>query len=48
KICFECGKVNESLELKEREWVCSCGAEHDRDLNASKNILKEGLHLLAG
>lgn len=42
KTCFECGFVNKELELKDREWCCpECGVIHDRDLNASWNILAE-------
>jgi putative transposase len=43
KTCSICRKVNKELELKDREWICSCGASHDRDINASINILKFGM-----
>ena len=43
KMCT-CGMINNELTLSDREWTCSsCGAMHDRDLLAAKNILKFGL-----
>ncbi len=47
KPCSECGKVNPNLTLSERAWLCGCGTRHDRDLNAARNILAEGMRLLA-
>ncbi len=48
KSCSNCGWINQSLSLRDREWVCQmCGCVHDRDVNASKNILKEGLRNLS-
>ena len=47
KQCGGCGEKNVMLTLSERIWACSsCGQEHDRDINAAKNIKKEGLRLL--
>jgi putative transposase len=44
KRCGECGHIVEQLPLNIREWNCpSCGAKHDRDLNAANNILAAGL-----
>ncbi len=41
--CSNCGHVVEKLPLKIREWECpECGSHHDRDINASKNILRMG------
>lgn len=47
KLCECCGFKNDELTLKDRTWICpSCGVEHDRDLNAARNIRDEGLRLL--
>jgi putative transposase len=47
KLCGACGKKNDALKLNNRSWMCACGARHDRDLNAAKNIAKEGRRLLS-
>ncbi|MCK9446952.1 IS200/IS605 family element RNA-guided endonuclease TnpB [bacterium] len=47
KMCSNCSWINQDLTLKDREWTCpSCGEKHDRDFNASKNILKQGLKII--
>ncbi|MFE7947950.1 RNA-guided endonuclease InsQ/TnpB family protein [Streptomyces sp. NPDC057426] len=33
--------------LKIRKWTCSCGAVHDRDENAERNIRREGRRIVA-
>jgi putative transposase len=48
QICNVCGYKNEELkDLSIREWTCKCGVRHDRDKNASINILNEGLRILS-
>ncbi len=48
KRCSCCGFVKDKLPLNVRSWECpECGATHDRDLNAARNILAAGLAVLA-
>lgn len=43
KTCSCCGYKKNDLKLSDRFWTCpECGEHHDRDLNASRNILLEG------
>lgn len=50
QACSQCGSIEGPkgvAGLRIREWVCSCGASHDRDTNAAMNILRVGLDALA-
>ncbi|MEV3961048.1 RNA-guided endonuclease TnpB family protein [Nocardia sp. NPDC050193] len=47
KTCSACGRINDSMPLYVREWMCRCGVVHDRDVNAAKNICAAGLAVLA-
>ncbi len=46
QICSNCNHQEGKKSLDIRKWTCTkCYAQHDRDINASKNILTEGLRL---
>lgn len=42
QMCSVCGALGGKKPLAVREWTCTCGTIHDRDLNAAKNILAAG------
>ena len=48
KRCSNCGYAKKKIALNVRSWDCpECGANHDRDVNAAKNIKAAGLVVLA-
>jgi len=48
KICSACDWKKEDLTLSDRSWICpACGTHHDRDVNAARNILREGLKIMS-
>jgi putative transposase len=47
KTCSSCGFVKHDLTFDERTWTCpSCNSVHDRDMNAAKNLKREGKRIL--
>lgn len=48
KRCSCCGFTMPKMSLNVRKWRCpECGADHDRDVNAARNIKAAGLAVLA-
>lgn len=47
KTCSACGALRDGMPLGVREWACPCGAVHDRDVNAARNVRAAGLAVLA-
>lgn len=48
KRCSDCGHTVKKIPLSVREWTCPvCGATHDRDINAARNVLAAGLAVSA-
>ena len=42
QTCSECGRIDGPKPLSVRSWTCLCGATHDRDINAARNVLAAG------
>ena len=41
-VCPDCGQIGPKLALSVREWRCSCGAVHDRDVASARVIALVG------
>ncbi len=46
KLCSSCGNIKEDLKLNDRQYICDCGLNIDRDINASINIKNAGINIL--
>ncbi|MFD1374189.1 RNA-guided endonuclease InsQ/TnpB family protein [Actinoplanes sichuanensis] len=48
RLCSVCGVRADKMDLSVRAWACAgCGTQHDRDVNAARNILAAGLAVTA-
>jgi putative transposase len=46
KLCSNCGQIKQDLQLSDRQYICECGLNIDRDINATINIKNAGLNIL--
>lgn len=46
KKCSICGKIKTEMPLSEREYICECGNQMDRDVNAAVNLREEARKIL--
>ena len=47
KLCHECGSIKKDLKLSDRIYICECGYQDDRDLNASLNLKDAKIYKIA-
>ena len=47
KVCCVCGHIKADLKLKDRVYICDCGNQIDRDLNAAINLEKCAEYIIA-
>ena len=40
-ICCKCGSINHDLDLSDRQYICDCGNNLNRDINGAINIYKQ-------
>ena len=43
KTCCKCGDINHDLSLSDRQYICECGNDINRDVNSAINIYKQHL-----
>ena len=41
KTCCKCGNINHDLDLNDRQYICDCGNDINRDINGAINIYKQ-------
>ena len=41
KTCCKCGSINHDLDLSDRQYICDCGNDLNRDINGAINIYKQ-------